>query len=285
MIDVKHFYDTDTNTFTYVVSDPRSKQAFILDSVLDYDAAAGRTSSSSADAVIAYVSEHGLSVTYILETHVHADHLSAAPYLREKLGGKIGIGSAIGAVQGVFGPLFNAGETFKTDGSQFDVLFADGDIFKLGEVDVTVLHTPGHTPACVCYKVEDCLFVGDTIFMPDFGSARCDFPKGNARTLYNSVQKLFELPDETRMFMCHDYQPGGREVMCETTVGEQKAKNLHMRTGTSEDAFVKMREERDAQLSMPRLILPSVQVNMRAGNFPEAEDNGTRYLKIPLNAV
>ncbi len=282
---MKHFYDTDTNTFTYVVSDSRSKQAFILDSVLDYDAAAGRTSSSSADAVIAYVSEHGLSVTYILETHVHADHLSAAPYLREKLGGKIGIGSAIGAVQGVFGPLFNAGEAFKTDGSQFDVLFADGDIFKLGEVDVTVLHTPGHTPACVCYKVEDCLFVGDTIFMPDFGSARCDFPKGNARTLYNSVQKLFQLPDETRMFMCHDYQPGGREVMCETTVGEQKAKNLHMRTGTSEDAFVKMREERDAQLSMPRLILPSVQVNMRAGHFPEAEDNGTRYLKIPLNAV
>ena len=285
MIDVKSFYDTDTNTFTYVVSEPDSKQAFILDSVLDYDAASGRTATTSADQVIAFVKSHDLSISYILETHVHADHLSAAPYLKEQLGGRIGIGSSIGAVQGVFGPLFNAGETFKTDGSQFDVLFADGDSFKLGDVDVKVVHTPGHTPACVCYLAEDCLFVGDTLFMPDFGSARCDFPNGDARQLYQSVQKIFALPDSTRMFMCHDYQPGGREVLNETSVGEQKAKNLHMRTGVSEDEFVEMREARDAQLSMPRLILPSVQVNMRAGDLPEPEDNGTRYLKIPLNAV
>lgn len=285
MIDVKCFYDTDTFTFSYVVSDPVSKQAFILDSVLDFDAASGRTSTTSADKLIRFAQEQGFSVRYILETHVHADHLSAAPYMKAKLGGKIGIGADVGIVQSVFGPLFHAEKDFKTDGSQFDVLFEDGDIFKLGDVAVKVIHTPGHTPACVSYLVEDCLFAGDVIFMPDYGSARCDFPKGDARTLYRSIMKLFALPDATRMFMCHDYQPNGREVLNETTVGEQKTKNIHLAAGVTEDAFVEMRQARDAKLAMPRLILPSVQVNMRAGDLPPADENGIQYLKIPLNAV
>ena len=285
MLDVKSFYDKATNTFSYVVSDRNSKDALIIDSVMDYDPASGRTSTHSADQLIAFVKAEGLILRYILETHVHADHLTAAPYVKKTLGGQIGIGARIAEVQGVFGPLFNAEIGFRTDGSQFDLLFEDGEELHFGAYAVKVIHTPGHTPACVSYLIGDCLFVGDTIFMPDFGSARCDFPGGDAHTLYASVQKLYALPDETRMFMCHDYQPGGREVLFETSIGAQKAGNIHLNSSVDEASFVGMRTGRDATLSMPRLILPSVQVNMRAGHFPPADENGRVYLKIPLNAV
>ncbi|ABI56184.1 MBL fold metallo-hydrolase [Alkalilimnicola ehrlichii MLHE-1] len=283
---VEPFFDDDTHTYSYVVQDPDSRHCAVVDSVLDYDPASGRTSYAGADRIIAYVREHGLQVDWILETHVHADHLSAAPYLRQALGGQMGIGENIRIVQDVFGKLFNAGPDFPRDGSQFDRLFSEGDTFSIGGLEGRVLHTPGHTPACLTYVIGDAAFVGDTIFMPDFGTARCDFPGGDARALYRSIQKIFALPDETRLFMCHDYgAPGRDEYQYMTTVGEERRHNVHVGEGISEDEFVAMRTARDAELGMPRLILPSVQVNMRAGEMPPAEDNGTVYLKIPVNKV
>jgi len=284
--DVKAFFDEATYTVSYVVTDPASKKCAIVDSVLDYDPASGRTAKASADAVSAYVRENGLTVDWILETHVHADHLSAAPYLQEELGGRIGIGDKITVVQNVFGKLFNAGTEFQRDGSQFDTLFTDGDTFSIGGLECVALHTPGHTPACMTYVIGDAAFVGDTLFMPDFGTARCDFPGGDAHQLFKSIQRIFALPDETRLFMCHDYKSASRDQYAwETTVAEEKAKNIHVHDGVSEDEFVQMRTERDATLDMPRLILPSVQVNMRAGEMPPPEPNGQRYLKIPVDAV
>jgi glyoxylase-like metal-dependent hydrolase (beta-lactamase superfamily II) len=281
---IRTFFDKATFTATHVAWDPGSRHAAIIDSVLDYDPKSGRTDTSSADEVIAFVEQEGLTVDWILETHVHADHLTAAPYLKRKLGGKTGIGSTISSVQRVFKTVFNAEEEFSTDGRQFDYLFDDEEIFAIGGLTAKVLHTPGHTPACSVYVIGSNVFVGDTLFMPDFGSARCDFPGGDARQLYRSIKRILALPPETRLFMCHDYAPGGRDYEWETTVAEEREKNIHVHDGVTEDAFVKMRTERDAQLSMPVLILPSVQVNMRAGDLPPAEDNGTRYLKIPLNA-
>ncbi|QEA39315.1 MBL fold metallo-hydrolase [Pistricoccus aurantiacus] len=281
---VTHFFDEPTNTFSYVVRDPDSNACAILDSVLDFDYAAGRTDVHSADEIIAFVEREGLAVEWILETHVHADHLSAAPYLHEKLGGKTGIGARITVVQEVFGKAFNAGTEFARDGSQFDRLFEEGDTFAIGNLEGRVLHTPGHTPACLTYVIGDAAFVGDTLFMPDYGTARCDFPGGDASTLYRSIQKVLTLPDKTRLFLCHDYKAPDRETFQhETTVEEQRRHNVHVHEGISEEEFVKMRTERDATLDMPRLILPSVQVNMRAGHMPPSEDNGQIYLKVPIN--
>ncbi|MCF4165883.1 MBL fold metallo-hydrolase [Zavarzinia compransoris] len=283
---VHAFFDEPTYTVSYVVEDPATKAAAIVDSVLDYDPNSGRTSHESADKIIAFVKEKGLTVEWLLETHVHADHLSAAPYLKQALGGKIAIGANIKVVQGIFGKVFNAEPQFATDGRQFDQLFADGDTFKVGTIEGRVMHTPGHTPACLTYLIGDAGFVGDTLFMPDYGTARCDFPGGDATTLFRSIQKIFALPDETRLFMCHDYKAPGRDTYAwETTVGEEKKRNIHVHDGVKEEDFVAMRSKRDATLAMPRLILPSVQVNMRAGELPPPEDNGTRYLKIPLNAL
>jgi glyoxylase-like metal-dependent hydrolase (beta-lactamase superfamily II) len=283
---IKAFFDEPTFTVTYVVHDPESLRAAIVDSVLDYDPASGRTSFSAAEAVLAYVKEKGLSVDWHLETHAHADHLSAAPYLQQKIGGKIAIGEHIVIVQETFGKLFNAGTDFERDGSDFDRLWKDGDRFRIGNLDVTVLHVPGHTPACIAYVIGDAVFVGDTMFMPDYGTARADFPGGDARTLYQSAMRLLSLPPETRLFMCHDYLPEGRkDYVWETTVEAERKANVHIHEGVSEDEFVAMREARDKTLAMPRLILPSVQVNMRAGHLPPAEDNGVIYLKIPVNAV
>lgn len=283
---IKAFFDQPTFTVTYVVHDKETKCAAIIDSVFDFDPASGRTSFESADEVIDYVKEQGLTVQWLLETHAHADHLSAAPYLQEKLGGKIAIGEHIVTVQDVFGKLFNAGTEFQRDGSDFDRLFADGDTFKIGNLDVTVMHVPGHTPADIAYVIGDAVFVGDTMFMPDYGTARADFPGGDARKLYRSMRRLLSLPDTTRLFMCHDYLPEGRdEYVWETTVAEQRKNNIHAHDGVTEDEFVKMRTERDKTLNMPRLILPSVQVNMRAGHLPPEEDNGVRYLKVPLNGI
>jgi len=281
---VVSFFDPETYTGTHVVIDEGSKHCAIVDCVLDYDPKSGMTSTASADALIAWVRGEGLTVEWILETHVHADHLSAAPYLQEALGGKTAIGSAVTVVQGVFKGLFNVEDSFPTDGSQFDVLFDDGAAFSIGELACQVLHTPGHTPACVSYAVGDALFVGDTLFAPDYGTARCDFPGGDAKVLYQSVKKLLAFPPETRIFLCHDYLPGGRELQLETSVAAERESNIHVHEGVDEASFVAMRTERDATLSMPVLILPSVQVNMRAGALPPAEDNGMRYLKIPLNA-
>ena len=281
---VTPFFDEPTNTFSYVVQDPDSKSCAILDSVLDFDYAAGRTDVRSADEIIAFVRDHDLEVEWILETHVHADHLSAAPYLHEALGGKTGIGAKITVVQDVFGKAFNAGTEFARDGSQFDRLFEEGDTFTIGHLEGRVLHTPGHTPACLTYVIGDAAFVGDTLFMPDYGTARCDFPGGDARTLYRSIQKVLALPGETRIFLCHDYKaPDREEYQHETSVAAQRRHNVHVHEGISEEAFVKMRTERDATLDMPKLILPSVQVNMRAGHMPPAEDNGQVYLKVPIN--
>jgi glyoxylase-like metal-dependent hydrolase (beta-lactamase superfamily II) len=283
---IKAFFDHDTNTVSYVVHDPETLRGAVIDSVLDYDPASGRTAFSSADAIIAYVGEKELGIDWLLETHAHADHLSAAPYLQQKLGGKIAIGASITLVQNVFGKLFNAGTEFQRDGSDFDALFQDGDHFQIGNLDVTVLHVPGHTPADIAYVIGDAVFVGDTMFMPDYGTARADFPGGDARTLFRSLRRILELPGDTRLFMCHDYLPKGRDhFVWETTVAEQRAGNIHAHDGITEDEFVAMREARDATLDMPRLILPSVQVNMRAGHLPEAEENGVRYLKIPLDAL
>ncbi|MEK0085926.1 MBL fold metallo-hydrolase [Benzoatithermus flavus] len=284
--EVTAFFDEPTNTVSYVVADPATRKCALVDSVLDFDPASGRTDRHSADRMIAFVQEHGLEVEWILETHVHADHLSAAPYLKERLGGKLGIGRNITIVQNVFGKIFNAGTEFQRDGSQFDHLFEDGETFRLGSIEARALHTPGHTPACMTYVIGDAAFVGDTLFMPDYGTARCDFPGGDARQLYRSIRKIFALPDETRLFMCHDYKaPGRDEYRWETTVGEEKRYNVHVHEGVSEDAFVAMRTARDRTLGMPRLILPSVQVNMRAGQMPPPEDNGQRYLKIPLDML
>ena len=283
--EVKTFFDRATFTATHVVWDPRSRRAAIVDSVKDYDPSSGRSSTESADAVIAFVQAQDLGVDWILETHVHADHLTAAPYLKEKLGGRIGIGSRIDVVQGVFKKVFNAEEGFTTDGRQFDHLFEDGETFAIGELEASVVHTPGHTPACVTYVVGDAAFVGDTLFMPDFGTARCDFPGGDARQLFKSIRKILSLPPETRLFLCHDYAPNGRDYQWETSVAAERSQNIHVRNGVTEDDFVAMRSARDKELGMPVLILPSVQVNMRAGELPPAEDNGTHYLKIPVDAL
>lgn len=282
---VRTFFDEATSTATHVVWDPDTLDAAVIDSVKDYDPKSGRTHTESADAVIAFVREQGLTVGWILETHVHADHLSAAPYLERELGARIGIGSRIATVQGVFKKIFNAEQDFATDGRQFDHLFEDGETFALGGIEARVLHTPGHTPACATYVIGDAAFVGDTLFMPDFGTARCDFPGGDARVLFRSVQRILELPADTRLFMCHDYAPGGREYRWQSTVAEERAHNIHVHDGVSEDEFVRMRTERDATLDMPVLILPSVQVNMRAGVMPPPEDNGVSYLKIPVDTL
>jgi glyoxylase-like metal-dependent hydrolase (beta-lactamase superfamily II) len=283
---VKAFFDDATNTISYVVSDPNGRAAAIIDSVLDFDYASGRTDTASADAIVAHVRAEGLEVEWILETHVHADHLSAAPYLQERLGGRIGIGENIRIVQDTFGKVFNEGTEFRRDGSQFDRLFREGDSFHIGQVRGDVLHTPGHTPACLTYVIGDAAFVGDTLFMPDFGTARCDFPGGSAETMYDSVQKILALPDATRIFVGHDYKaPGREEYAWETTVGEQKAKNVHVGAGRTKADFVKMRTERDATLGMPKLIVPSLQVNMRAGHMPPADDDGTVFLKVPVNRL
>lgn len=286
---VQAFFDAPTWTVTYVVYDREGGHAAIVDSVLNYDHKSGRTRTTGADELIAFVKAKGLKVQWILETHAHADHLSAAPYLRQHLGGRIGIGAGIDGVQKVFKGLFNLEPEFKTDGSQFDHLFQDDEIFTIGDLQARVMAVPGHTPACVAYAVGDAVFVGDTLFMPDVGTARCDFPGGNAHTLYRSVHKLLALPAQTRLFMCHDYPPlvdgRPRAVAWETTVAEQRERNIHVHEGISEETFVKMRTTRDATLEMPVLIMPSVQVNIRAGELPPAEANGVRYLKIPLNAV
>lgn len=283
---VTGFFDDATNTISYVVQDPAGRACAIVDSVLDFDYSSGRTDTKSADAIIAYVKENDLDVQWLLETHVHADHLSAAPYLQEALGGKIGIGDRIQVVQDTFGKVFNEGTEFQRDGSQFDKLFVEGDSFHIGQMRADVLHTPGHTPACLTYVIGDAAFVGDTLFMPDFGTARADFPGGSAEALYASIQKLFTLPDDTRVFVGHDYKAPGRDQYAwETTIGEQKALNKHVGQGRSEKEFVAMRNARDAELDMPRLILPSLQVNMRAGKMPPAEDDGSVYFKVPVNRL
>lgn len=285
-MNIQAFFDAATSTYSYVVSDPSTAQCAIIDSVLDYDAAAGRTDYASADKLISYVREQGLSVQWLLETHVHADHLSAAPYLKAALGGRLAIGEQIRVVQITFGQLFNAGPTFALDGRQFDQLLQDDEVFQIGTLNARALHTPGHTPACMTYLIGDAAFVGDTLFMPDYGTARCDFPGGDARTLYRSINRLFALPGSTRLFMCHDYLAPGREQhRYQTTVAEQREHNVHVHQGVAEDDFVAMRQARDATLGMPALMLPAVQVNMRAGHLPPAEANGVRYLKVPLNVL
>ena len=282
---VTPFFDEATFTVTYVVSDPATGRAAIIDPVLDFDPSSGRTSTTSADELIAFVNENELGIDWILETHVHADHLSGAPYVGEKLGGKAAIGQEVAAVQETFKGVFNL-KDLATDGSQFQHLFADGEDFAIGDIACRVIATPGHTPACVTYVIGDAAFVGDTLFMPDFGSARTDFPGGSAAQLYESIQKILSLPDETRLFMCHDYKAPGRDVYAwETSVAEQRASNIHINDAVSRDEFIAMREDRDSQLGMPKLILPSLQVNLRAGKLPEPEDNDIRYLKIPLDAV
>jgi glyoxylase-like metal-dependent hydrolase (beta-lactamase superfamily II) len=281
---IRSFFDPATYTVTHVVSDPATRRAAIIDSVLDYDPKSGRTATRSADAVVAWVREAGLTVDWHLETHAHADHLSAAPYLKGLLGGRIAIGEHIQDVQRVFKGLFNAAD-MRTDGGEFDHLFKDGETFAIGQLQARVVHTPGHTPACVSYVVGRDAFVGDTLFMPDYGTARCDFPGGDARVLYRSIRKLLALGDDLRLHLCHDYMPGGREVRWQTTAGEERSANIHVREGISEDEFVAMRTARDRTLDMPVLMLPAVQVNARAGSLPPPEDNGRRYLKIPLNAL
>jgi glyoxylase-like metal-dependent hydrolase (beta-lactamase superfamily II) len=281
---IKSFFDAATFTATHVVSCPVTGAAAIIDSVLDYDPKSGRTSNASADLLLHYVHEEGLKVEWHLETHAHADHFSAAPYLKERLGGRIAIGRHIRDVQVVFKRIFNA-KDMNTDGRQFDRLFDDAERFHIGELEARVWHTPGHTPACVTYLIGEDAFVGDTLFMPDYGSARCDFPGGDARVLYRSIRKVLALPPATRLHLCHDYLPAGREAVWETTVAQQRAANIHVHDGVSEDEFVAMRTARDKTLGMPTLLLPAVQVNARAGHFPPPEDNGTRYLKIPLNAL
>lgn len=282
--DVKAFFDKDTYTVTYVIADKETNICAIIDSVLDYDQASGRTSTTSADQVISYINENGYTCEWILETHVHADHLSAAPYLKSKIGGKSAIGENVKTVQSTFGPVFNAESGFAKDGSQFDHLFADEEKFNIGNLEGKILHTPGHTPACISYVIDGSCFVGDTMFMPDFGTARCDFPGGDASLLYDSMQRILSLPDDTILYMCHDYGPGGRDYAWVTSVKEQKENNIHL-SGKSRDEYIEARTKRDAELSMPQLILPSVQVNMRAGDMPPADDNGMTYIKIPIDAL
>lgn len=284
--EVVGFFDPDTNTVSYVVIDPNGTSCAIIDSVLDFDFASGHTNTKSADEVIAYVRERNLTVEWLLESHVHADHLSAAPYIQQQLGGKIGIGDRITVVQDTFGKIFNEGTEFQRDGSQFDELFQEGDVFMIGQMRCDVMHTPGHTPACMTYVIGDAAFVGDTLFMPDFGTARCDFPGGSSEELYNSIQKILSLPDETRIFVGHDYKAPGRDKFAwETTVAEEKAANIHIGQGASKDAFVEMRDTRDATLAKPKLIIPSLQVNMRAGNMPEPDEQGDVFLKVPINKL
>ncbi len=282
--EVEPFFDPATNTISYVVKDPNSNSCAIVDSVMDIDYAAGKISYENADAIISYVKEKGLKVEWLIETHVHADHLSAAPYIQEKLGGKIGIGENIITVQETFGKVFNEGTEFQRDGSQFDALFKDGDVYEIGGLRAFAIYTPGHTPACMTHVVGNAAFVGDTLFMPDGGSARADFPGGDAGTLYDSIQKVLALPDEMRLFMCHDYGPNGRNIEWETTVGDEKKHNIHVGEGKTREEFIKFRTERDAQLDMPKLIIPSLQVNMRAGDIPTDKD-GHPMLKVPLNTL
>ena len=282
---IRAFFDEPTNTVSYLVADPETKRAAVIDPVLDYDHASGKASTKSADVILAEAEKNGLRIDWVLETHAHADHLSGAPYLKLKTGASVGIGEHIGEVQKIFRPVFNATD-LKGDGSEFDHLFADGERFKVGTLDVEVFYVPGHTPADVAYKIEDAVFVGDTLFMPDYGTARADFPGGDARTLYHSIRKLLALPEETRLFMCHDYKAPGRDHYAwETTVGEERMRNPHVKDGIGEDEFVALREARDAKLSAPHLLMPSIQVNIRAGRLPPADANGVRYLKIPVKLV
>ena len=284
--DITSFFDEATNTISYIVRDPNGSACAVIDSVLDFDFASGRTDTRSADKLINFVKENKLDVQWLLESHVHADHLSAAPYIQMEVGGKIGIGSHITDVQETFGKIFNEGTEFQRDGSQFDKLFVEGDTFHIGQLRGDVLHTPGHTPACMTYVIGDAAFVGDTLFMPDFGTARCDFPGGSSENLFASIQKILTLPDATRIFVGHDYKAPGREHYAwETTVGEQKKKNIHIKSGKSKEDFVKLRDERDAKLAMPKLIVPSLQVNMRAGNMPEPDEQGDVFLKVPINKM
>ena len=282
--EVEAFFDEATNTISYVVKDPTSDACAIIDSVMDIDYAAGRITYDHADAMIARITQMGAKLEWIIETHVHADHLSAAPYIQQKLGGKIGVGEKILVVQETFGKVFNEGTEFQRDGSQFDALFKDGDTYRIGNMQAFAIYTPGHTPACMVHVIGDTAFVGDTLFMPDGGSARCDFPGGSADDLYESIMKVLSLPDETRLFMCHDYGPNGRAIQWETTVAEQKAENIHVGGNRTREDFIKFRTERDAQLAMPRLIIPSLQVNMRAGEVP-TDDNGNPMLKEPINSL
>ncbi len=282
--EVQAFFDEATNTITYLVKDPASNSCALIDTVMDIDYAAGRITFDHADELIRQIETQGLKLEWIIETHVHADHLSAAPYIQQKLGGKIGVGSKITVVQETFGKVFNEGTEFERDGSQFDALFEDGDTYMIGTTQAFAMYTPGHTPACMVHVIGDAAFVGDTLFMPDGGSARCDFPGGSAEELYDSIQKVLALPDETRLFMCHDYGPGGRAIAWETTVAEQKAENIHVGAGKTKEDFVEFRTERDAQLAMPKLIIPSLQVNMRAGEVPTDKD-GNPMLKVPVNGL
>jgi len=282
--EVQAFFDEATNTITYLVKDPASNSCALIDTVMDIDYAAGRITFDHADELIRQIETQGLKLEWIIETHVHADHLSAAPYIQQKLGGKIGVGSKITVVQETFGKVFNEGTEFERDGSQFDALFEDGDTYMIGTTQAFAMYTPGHTPACMVHIIGDAAFVGDTLFMPDGGSARCDFPGGSAEELYDSIQKVLALPDETRLFMCHDYGPGGRTIAWETTVAEQKAENIHVGAGKTKEDFVEFRTERDAQLAMPKLIIPSLQVNMRAGEVPTDKD-GNPMLKVPVNGL
>jgi glyoxylase-like metal-dependent hydrolase (beta-lactamase superfamily II) len=283
--EVTSFFHEGSNTICHVVREPDGGHCAIIDAALDYDQAAGRTHTAFAEKIVAFVREQGLAVDWILETHAHADHLSAAPYLRAQLGGRIGIGEHITDVQRLFKDLFNLEKTFNTDGSQFDRLFEDGERFRVGALEAQVLYTPGHTPACVTYVIGDAAFVGDTLFMPDGGTARADFPGGDAATLYRSIEKILALPPSTRLYVCHDYGPGGRAIAWQTTVAEELSKNIHVHEGVREAEFVKLRTERDRTLAVPQLLIPSIQVNMRAGELPPPEDNGVSYIKIPLNRI
>jgi glyoxylase-like metal-dependent hydrolase (beta-lactamase superfamily II) len=282
--EIQAFFDPDTNTITYVVADKMTSACAIIDSVLDYDPTSGRTNTKSADSIISYISKKNYRCQWIVETHIHADHLTAAPYLKNKLGGKTAIGNHVTAVQRSFGPIFNVESSFATDGRQFDHLFSDNEVFKIGDIDARVIQTPGHTPACISYVIGEHCFVGDTMFMPDAGTARCDFPGGDAATLYDSLQRILSLPDETKLYMCHDYGPGGRDYEWITSVKEQREKNIHL-AEKSRSQYIEVRTSRDLELSMPKLILPSVQVNMRGGIFPPEENDGVSYIKIPLDKL
>ena len=280
---IQNFFDKQTSTLSYVVYCNLTKKCAVIDSVLDFDYSSGSVDYLNADKIISYINKNELELEWLIETHVHADHLSASPYIQKRLGGKIGISEKISDIQDIFGKTFNAGTEFQRDGSQFDKLFNNNDEYQIGKINCKVIHTPGHTPACTAHVIGNSIFVGDTLFMPDLGSARADFPGGDARELYRSIQKILSYPDETELFICHDYPPSTREVTCSTTVGEQKKKNIHVKTSISEDEFVKIRENRDKTLNMPKLIIPSIQVNMRAGNLPPPEDNGNVYIKVPIN--
>ena len=282
---IKGFFDEETSTISYVVYDMTSKKCAVIDSVLDFDFSSGSIDYHNAEKIISFIEKMKLDLEWLIETHVHADHLSASPYIQKKLGGKIGISEKISDIQNIFGKTFNAGTEFQRDGSQFDRLFKDNDEYKIGSIKCKVINTPGHTPACTAHVIGNSIFVGDTLFMPDLGSARADFPGGDARELYRSIQKILSYPDDTLIFVCHDYPPSSRKVEWVTTVGEQKKKNIHVKTSIGEDEFVKVREARDKTLSMPKLIIPSIQVNMRAGNLPPAEDNGDVFIKVPINSM